>query len=315
MTTISRQWRIAGGSVVLVMCLLFLLPQVWPQNCTSDRVISSVARPPAPCPSPSPSAKNPDPVIIWVDPPQPPPWPDVPPEPPPDPLKNLNERGPQFQPVYSMSAFAVQGFVRGNWPMLLDYELEPASFALLTVVAERVEPFYYRLDGTKIGRHLDIIRLPERFGGRVQVGLFFVRAMKDHLGEVEPAHLHVYGIGAGDRAVGSVAIDQLSFTPATIRSGQAKATYSFHARNDFPKTEAEFHRVGLYKGQIVATRVGSHRIGAVRRGASKSSEWDGKNEKGKPSPGQHIFQVRAWWKADDGGDWVAAWSEDLVAVN
>lgn len=43
-----------------------------------------------------------------------------------DGAKLVSDHGPQFPSLFSMSAFAVQGFVKGGWPMALDYELQAA---------------------------------------------------------------------------------------------------------------------------------------------------------------------------------------------
>jgi hypothetical protein len=35
---------------------------------------------------------------------------------------------------------------------------------------------------------------------------------------------------------------------------------------------------------------------------------------GKGKPGEHMLQIRAWRGLENGGDWVVAWSPDIVDV-
>jgi len=239
-----------------------------------------------------------------------------------DPVKTLASKGPIFPLAFSMSSLSVQGFVKGAWPVVLDFEMEVGALGLLTVTSEGVEPFFYRLDGTKVGRQLTTLRLPQRFGERPRVGWYFVRVLSQGPGEVSPLYFRVFGLGAGPRAVGSVAIDQLRFQPGTIRpANREKVSFGFHARSDFNKVSAEFLRVGLFNGQVIASLVDDEEIGDVRRDESIiNRSWDGKfgkvnkQFKGKPSLGQHVLQVRGWIGSKDVGDWVIAWSSELVRV-
>lgn len=236
---------------------------------------------------------------------------------PPEPAKFLEDEGPQFPASYSMSLFAVQGFAKGAWPMVIDYEVEPGSFAFVTVAADGVEPLYYRLDDSRQGRHYEILKLPERFGKSPSPAAYVVRSLSARPGEMKPGFLRIYGLGAGDKAVGSVSIDSLQFRPGSIQpKRKQKAAFSFRAREAFKDVEAEFYRVGLANdGQIVATRVDGQKIKkGVRRDERIKQEWDGKTDEGETSQGQHLLQVRAWRSLKEGGDWVAAQSAELVRV-
>jgi hypothetical protein len=142
-------------------------------------------------------------------------------------------------------------------------------------------------------------------------------------GKMSPARgaprLRVYGFGAGPRAVGSIHIDRLGFGPGDIRPAQHEAAaYSFHAGADFKKAAAEFLRVGLANGEIMTERANQDLMeDGIRRDASKSGNWNGEDRAKKISEGQHLLQVRAWESRDtngDGGDWVAAWSDNAVRV-
>ena len=207
--------------------------------------------------------------------------------------------------------------------MVLEYEMAAGAFGLLTVVSDGVEPFFYRLDSARTGRQQLILPLPPRFGDTPRVGWYFVRASFDGPGEMRPVFLRVFGLGAGEKAVGSVGIDEVRFQPGSIRPGQReRATYSFHARSDFNKVSAEFLRVGLLNNnQVVANLVDEDSVGDVRQNETiRPRTWDGKGGKvnkelnGKPSLGQHLLQVRAWMGSKKAGDWVIAWSDEVVQV-
>ena len=61
----------------------------------------------------------------------------------------LDKSGPQLPFVFSMSAFSVMGFAKGDWPVVLDFLLEQDSLLLVIIAPEGMEPVVYRLDGKK----------------------------------------------------------------------------------------------------------------------------------------------------------------------
>lgn len=232
-----------------------------------------------------------------------------------DPEKTLSEHGPQFPEMFSMSTISLLGFVRGNWPLVLEYELKQPGVYLLTALADGAEPFFYLLDQRRAGRQQQILQLPARFGSQPRPGTFTIRALTEGPGEVTPAYFRLLGIGCGQRAVGSVGIDQLRFTPPAIRPRDKEvAAYGFHSHADFEKVTAEFERVGLVDGSIVAQLEDKQDIkDVVRRDTEISNKhWDPRKAKAKP--GQHLLQVRAWYTLKNGGDWVIAWSPQLVRI-
>ena len=267
-----------------------------------------------PCPKSSPK------VIIVTG-----PWFDRDPFPqvrhPPNPEKELSEMGPQFPMLYSMSDLSFYAFVKGNWPLVIDYEPLQTSLIIFTIDAEAdgIGTFSYRLDGTKPGRQQVLLRIPARFGDKPRIAEYSMSAFAPGLGEQKPATFRIYGFAAGDRAVGSMGIDQLRFEPGSVSPKQKqKAFYNFHSLFDFSKVAAEFMLVGLDAStrEIKAKLVKSEEIGGgVHRDAWISKQWNGKNDKGNVSQGQHQLHVRAWRGVDSGGDWVAAWSPQLVHIS
>ncbi len=116
----------------------------------------------------------------------------------------------------------------------------------------------------------------------------------------------MYGFGAGPRAIGSVAIDHLTFmpkpsgqaSPATniISKREPKAEISFHARTHFDKVNAEFILVETVKGCLQGTVFDGMPVAKnVRKEQTVQDTWDSK----KAKAGQIQFRVRAWMDLKD----------------
>ncbi len=241
----------------------------------------------------------------------------------------LDKFGPQLPPIFSMSSFAVMGFSRGNWPIVVDYLLEEDSLLLVVIAPEGLKPMIYRLDGKK-GHWQTRIQLPASGGDQLRVSQYLVQTLGNNMGQISPSHVHIHGIAAGPKAVGSIGIDQVTFAPGSIQLAQhQKAEYSFHSIFDFKNTEVSFVRLAKSNsGEIIAASVGGKSMGSIAQNTSKSGDWDGSIAKAqilKTYPpelqkwllapqGQHVLQVRAWLPGKDGGDWVTALSDAIVAV-
>jgi hypothetical protein len=240
----------------------------------------------------------------------------------------LDKSGPQVSPIFSMSSFSIMGFVKGNWPVVFDYLLEQDSLLIVVIAPEGMAPVIYRLNGKK-GHWQNKLMIPASVGDRPLVAQYLIRSLDDGLGQVGPSHLHIHGIAAGPKAVGSIGIDVVTFAPATIHPTLGeKAHYMFHSKSDFKSAEVDFVRLAMSNGQIIAARIGKKSMGSIARDESKNGDWDGKSDGGGQSAqsypadiqqwlhaphGQHLVQVRAWWGAKD-GDWATALSEDYVTV-
>lgn len=108
-----------------------------------------------------------------------------------------------------------------------------------------------------------------------------------------------------------------------VHAGQEKAEYGFRAKKPFDRVEAGFIRVGLAKagGPIYAQSVGAKENRNVKQDVPFHDTWDGKPGKEfKPlnkqdkAEGQFKLHVRAWLKSEKEGDWLAAWSDDIVEI-
>jgi hypothetical protein len=241
----------------------------------------------------------------------------------------LDKRGPQLPALFSMSSFAVMGFSRGNWPVAIDYALEEDSLLLVVIAPEGQKPLIYRLDGKK-GHWVTKIQLPPSVGDQLRVSQYLVQTLDNSVGQVGPSHVHIHGLAAGPKAVGSIGIDQVNFTPGSIQLAQhQKALFSYHSISDFDDNEVSFVRLAKSStGEIVAAAVESKSMGSIAQNHVKNGDWDGSVKSAdivKTYPpdlqqwllaphGQHVLQVRAWLRKNHGGDFVTALSETIVAV-
>lgn len=235
----------------------------------------------------------------------------------PDIEKILDKKGPQFPDAFTMSSFGVQGYLKGNWPVVLEYEVEEPALVLVTIAAPGIETAYYRLDSTK-QRQLTIFHIPARFGATPVPGWYLIRALSNNVGEIKPVHFHIFALGAGEKAVGSVTIDQLSFQQQLLNTQQKERVgYSFHSLSDFDEVEVEFPKGSMLLPDrlIIQEKVKTESIsGGVERNAVVRRSWDGKGDNGKFSPGTHYMVVRAWRGLKSGADWVTSWSTQVLRV-
>jgi hypothetical protein len=240
----------------------------------------------------------------------------------------LDRHGPQLPAVFGLSSLAIMGFSRGSWPVAIDYALEQDSLVLLVISPEGQTPIIYRLEGKK-GHWVSKIQLPPSVGEELRVSQYLVQTLDDSVGQVSPSHIHIHGIAAGPKAVGSIGIDQVSFAPSSIHLGHGKAQFTYHSISDFDDTEVSFVRLAKSRsGEILAAAVNKKAMGSIAQNHVKNGDWDGsiktedlvKNfspevKQWLVAPtGQHILQVRAWRSRDHGGDFVTALSETIVAV-
>lgn len=244
------------------------------------------------------------------------------PAPNPDELsRRLPDEGPQMAPAFNMSAFAVRGFVRGGWPVLIDFEQRSAGGSAQLRISARDLPEVFSYDLGLVcpppRRCVVQFRLPvEVFGDRLRPAVLAALAT-DATGRQTQPEFTVYALGAGPRAIGSVAIDQVSFGPPTIRvADKQRALYRFYSHSDFGHAAVEFWKVERDADGNRLAFVDDRTIdGGLRKdqwiGLAERREWDGTEKGTKVSAGTHKVQVRAW---DRVGDWLTSWSDATVTV-
>lgn len=241
----------------------------------------------------------------------------------------LDRHGPQLPPVFGLSSLAVMGFSRGSWPVAIDYVLEQDSLLLVVISPEGETPLIYRLEGKK-GHWVTKLQIPASTGTELRVSQYLVQTLDDSVGRIMPSHIHIHGIAAGPKAVGSIGIDQVNFAPSSIHLVQhQKAQFTYHSISDFDDTEVSFVRLAkASSGEILAAAVNQRAMGSIAQNHVKNGDWDGsiktddlvknfgpelKQWLAAPT-GEHILQVRAWRSKDHGGDFVTALSETIVQV-
>jgi hypothetical protein len=224
------------------------------------------------------------------------------------PMNRLSKNGPEFSSVFQMSAFRVKGLVKGGWPLVVDYDAAAGTLALLTVTTDRAQPHTQILETQPPQRRFVILTVPPAFGNELKDATFSITATAGP-NDPRPSYFRVYGFGCGPKAVGSVAIDNLRFSPLLVTSGNPNTNFGFRARTYFDKVKAEFMQITLVNSCIEGRVFDNTDIpGEIREEETVQRTWSAK----KARPGQIQFRVRGWMNARNGGDWVSAFSPDFV---
>jgi hypothetical protein len=224
--------------------------------------------------------------------------------------EHLGGNGPQVPKSFDMNDFAVKGLCRPNWPVVLDFMLDGPGIVQMDIVAADKHEYHVTLTNPRNRRAYAIFNLPPDFGKGLQVGVYRIRSVPPPGSSGPPPGLRTYGLGAGEKAVGSVAIDQLSFQPSAIHpQAREVANYGFHAHSAFDGVRAEFNFTTLFNGKLLVRKDADLKLSPIPEGERARGTWDGKGKSG-----EHMLQIRAWRGLENGGDWVVAWSPDIVNV-
>ncbi|MGA2852314.1 MAG: hypothetical protein ABSE46_25185 [Terracidiphilus sp.] len=222
----------------------------------------------------------------------------------------LGHDGPQVPKSLNMNGFTIKGLVYPNWPIVLDFKLDSPGGVEMEIVAADHHRHQVIIPNLPNRRAYAIFKLPADFGNGLQTAIFQVHSIPNSGASTPAPNLRAYGIGAGERAVGSVAIDQLTFQPPTIHpQAHEAANFGFHAHSAFDGVRAEFIFTTLYNGQVLVQQDEEQKLSPVPEGERAKGTWEGKGK-----AGEHMLQVRAWRGLQNGGDWVVAWSPDIVDV-
>ena len=86
--------------------------------------------------------------------------------------------------------------------------------------------------------------------GTVRPAVLLLRSVRAG-GGYAPGNVQLHGLGAGPRAVGSVAIEAVEFGPPVVqRSARQQASYSFLSKSDFNHVAVSMLRVDNAAGQV-----------------------------------------------------------------
>ncbi len=205
--------------------------------------------------------------------------------------------------------FRFRGLVKGGAPLVVDFRLASDGYLKLEIKTRNVRHRDTLEFPARAGvREIAVRALPADFFGDWQTGRLTVSAFDESGQEID---YRFFGIGVGERAVGSTAIHDVTFEPSEIRDMES-ARWGFRSKHDF-------ERVGIviYRWQTGAGRWReSQNLDAPclpERGKRCEGNWDGDDQKGKRSTGMHLVAVKAW-RSQDENDWIFEISEEEVAV-
>jgi hypothetical protein len=236
-------------------------------------------------------------------------------------VKSIAKNGPLFAATYLLNDFNVTGFVKGGWPVVIEYELAAGSTATISVQHAKKPKKSYTIHLSPTNGEITEVKwiLPKELGEKVTVGTFIVKAVKNGSDSKADAGFFLYGMGVGDEAVGSLVIDQDQFGPSPIHPKSGERTrYSFRALRPFNSVAVDFMVAAIKSNSLpgydtVATKLFKN---GISQGQVINEEWDGMNSKGVISMGVHRFVVRAWrgLKRKVDGDWTFRYAKDRVKV-
>jgi hypothetical protein len=236
---------------------------------------------------------------------------------------DLLNNGPHVSPSQPEGAYAVYGFVKAGWPVVVDYDAAPGSRVSVTVSVYGHKPWIGKLES---GHHLwtTTYQGPDG-GGQATPALFLVQAVAAD-DPKQPARLDILGIGAGPDALAhaatgpigavcapgdAVGIDNLVFTPsATRRVGGDFAEFGYHTASLFSSVSMEIlhygnaeNRGGRQVISVDVARIYGERL--LPAGPYGPKVWDGLDGARAPSHGRHRMQVRGW-QVKGAESWVVA---------
>jgi hypothetical protein len=229
----------------------------------------------------------------------------------------LLENGPELPLSFPDGSFAVRGFARDGWPIVVDFQPQPGTVTQLevTVGSGKHAPKRRLIldpDGSH-GRQLVKVEMPPAGAAEPKPATYFISSVpiapldSDQPVSARATQLQIYGIGGGPRAVGSVAIEQLGF--ARENPG---ARFGFFAKSQFSKARAQVQRLSRTGDKTEIVPVFEARQSNLSLGPHGGT-WPG-NVSGTPTPskGVHRLQITGWFTTDD-RSWVAALAPDLIA--
>lgn len=228
-------------------------------------------------------------------------------------VDQLKAKGPEFAPVFLLYGFSIEGLVKGGWPMVMDYSLNSPGRVEVAISAQGAPKVYtFTLSNNQMGRRQMKWYLPKELGDELRPALITVTATD---GSPAGSEIDIIGFGVGPRAVGSVAIDQVLFSPDGIHTSNGDtAVYRFFSHSDFENASAEFRRLGngssyvLVNSQAIDGGVDANRW----VGDAEPRAWDGLDTRRQLSQGIHRLLIRTWHTE---GDWVTALSDTTVDVS
>jgi hypothetical protein len=244
---------------------------------------------------------------------------------------DLLNNGPHVSATQPEGVYAVYGFVKAGWPVVIDYDAAPGSRVTVTVGVNGHKYWNAKLES---GHHLwTTTYTGSDGGGQATPALFLVQAVSAD-DPKQPARLDILGIGAGPDALArgaaspvaaacapgdAVGIDSLVFAPsATRRVGGDFAEFRYHTASLFSSVSMEILHYGKAEDRggrqvipVDIARIYGERL--LPAGPYGPKVWDGLDSASAPSHGRHRMQVRGW-QVKGAESWVVAQTNhDLLA--
>ncbi|MFM0367443.1 hypothetical protein [Paraburkholderia sediminicola] len=240
-------------------------------------------------------------------------------------VKQLLSTGPQFPDSRTADRFDVTGLLKGGWPLVIDFLPAPGSCTFVVVfIGEQASPPVTIDSNGRQGRHLVKLEFPAGPPEQPVPARYLVQSQTPacpsgdpsaYAAAHKPSRLEIYGIGAGPRAVGSVAVNDLHFGPPSPNIRTDKVTYEFTTKSLFNRGTIEFLRFESpsANGPIRVTPVQSIPAENLGRGPHGGS-WNGLDAAQHASLGIHRLEVRAWDNREDDNSWAGGISDDIVTI-
>ncbi len=167
-------------------------------------------------------------------------------------VQSLLERGPMVQGFPHPYRFTATGFIRSGWPVVVRYQIPAGSTATLTVTPQFRGGRGFQID---LPRSIDGSPQLYRFDaevpgsdGRPVVASYAItaRSFSPAAGRELAATVKILGFGAGRRAVGSVAIDEINYDPPRINKPRDNSTivvtYRYRLKNEWDRVAEDLWR-------------------------------------------------------------------------
>ena len=219
--------------------------------------------------------------------------------------ENLAMNGPRVPQNFSMNHLIVDGLIGPGWPVGFDFQLQGPGFVTLDITTADKVHYHQVLTNDLKGRGITVTR-PVGLPDRLQSATFDIETAAPASSNEPPPNLRVYGMAAGPNAVGSIAIDQVTFGPSAVKVKQA-AQYGFHSHSNFSDVRADFMFTGLKDNHIVMKQDNETPLSPVTPDERAQGSLLTRG-----TAGQHLLQIRAW--RGNNADWVVAWSPDVVIL-
>lgn len=230
-------------------------------------------------------------------------------------VEKIKNKGPQLPKAFDMNNLHITGFVQDDWPIAIEYAL-PGTVGARCIITTSQKRGAFVLPPTDGARHIVLAHIPSGFSKKPGVADYWLRFDASPLPVSSSGWpgLRIYGVAAGPHAVGSVAIDEVSFAPtdkAIRESAGDIALFGFHSHGDFDSVTAEFWLVAPHQGRNLLTTEESENVPPVSENERvQGLRWQPHNVR----TGDHIVRIVAWRGIDQGADWVSTLSADMVSV-